>query len=626
MNIKAIVTTVAGLATLALGFIGYMVAFPADGDRSEPLRWADNIYRTIRLLVIEGDPGDTTADVWQLTWARLLAVVTVFSAMIWAALVLFRNRWQRLRAARHIRDHYLICGLGERGLALARDLHAKGLGRIVVVDSNVLPAHRLASEALGVILIDGDATRPEVLRDAGLPRAAHLIALTDCDAVNLQVLEAALAAKDPATLLRCHIHLVRPESRSLFEQEGCFSIERIHSHRALVSVFNLYELASIDLFQRFPPGTSTDTMADDAEPVRILVVGFGELGRAVVIELMTIGHFSNGKPIQITVLDANQAVAGAEFLARHHQIRNHCNGNGLNLWRLDFASGIDEVEPVAQYEHVVAAHDDDDQALSAVLGLHERFRMRLADSQRAPTFSFAAARGARPPRPGIHPFAARADLCTAELMVGSSSEESARRTHYRYARTRLGDLSLADATGADLENALRNHDETTATAIDWLLWENLPLYKRRSTMASNRHVTVKLRELGLAPADLQTGPDNAVVAPVDDLPYLDPDQPDALEGLAPAASRLTDLLQRKGRDRAQIVTGYHRLAAAEHARWNAFHVLDNWRHGAVKSEHHKSHPCLLDWRTLEHACPEYVKYDYGNIYQIGAMVGTDGGQ
>lgn len=92
------------------------------------------------------------------------------------------NLWGRRRMERKIndlRDHVIVCGWGRIGRSVAANL-AAARRDFVVVDQ---AADRLAtSPHLNLV---GDATDDEVLRQAGIDRAAALIATTSTDTTNL---------------------------------------------------------------------------------------------------------------------------------------------------------------------------------------------------------------------------------------------------------------------------------------------------------------------------------------------------------------------------------------------------------------------------------------------------------
>jgi voltage-gated potassium channel len=79
-------------------------------------------------------------------------------------------------------DHYIICGFGRVGRQVARDLRAGG-APFVVIDDN--PENREPARTLGINYLEGPTADDEVLEQAGIERAAAVIACVDSDAENI---------------------------------------------------------------------------------------------------------------------------------------------------------------------------------------------------------------------------------------------------------------------------------------------------------------------------------------------------------------------------------------------------------------------------------------------------------
>ncbi len=79
--------------------------------------------------------------------------------------------------------HYIICGYGRVGQQVAVDLRTDG-AQSVVVDEQEAAFDGLPAEVLS---LTGDASDDEVLKMAGIERAAGLVATTRDDAVNLMI-------------------------------------------------------------------------------------------------------------------------------------------------------------------------------------------------------------------------------------------------------------------------------------------------------------------------------------------------------------------------------------------------------------------------------------------------------
>lgn len=79
--------------------------------------------------------------------------------------------------------HYILCGAGRVGHSAARELSRKPVP-FVVVEAN---RARLEKEPPEWLVVEGDATQEKVLRQAGIERAAGLVAATTTDATNIYI-------------------------------------------------------------------------------------------------------------------------------------------------------------------------------------------------------------------------------------------------------------------------------------------------------------------------------------------------------------------------------------------------------------------------------------------------------
>lgn len=79
----------------------------------------------------------------------------------------------------HLKDHYIVCGFGRVGGEVVDNLRQKQKPYVVVeVEAEILAT----SDLLHII---GDAADDDILRKAGVGRAAGLVAVTGSDATNL---------------------------------------------------------------------------------------------------------------------------------------------------------------------------------------------------------------------------------------------------------------------------------------------------------------------------------------------------------------------------------------------------------------------------------------------------------
>jgi voltage-gated potassium channel len=94
------------------------------------------------------------------------------------------GRRKLVKQIRGLKGHYIICGFGRIGEIIARQLKERGIP-VVIIENKLENLSRL--EESGYYLVAGDATREEVLQEAGLERARGLVAVVSTDAGNVYI-------------------------------------------------------------------------------------------------------------------------------------------------------------------------------------------------------------------------------------------------------------------------------------------------------------------------------------------------------------------------------------------------------------------------------------------------------
>jgi Trk K+ transport system NAD-binding subunit len=131
------------------------------------------------------------------------AIVAMLGGIIFTSIfigyvssALTRAQWISLQGLRRIRarDHIVICGGGKIGSAVMNLLTAAGK-RVVVIEPRPDPGLVRRARDRDVDLLTGDAHRDDALDLCDIPNAAALLALTDNDAINLEIALAARARR-----------------------------------------------------------------------------------------------------------------------------------------------------------------------------------------------------------------------------------------------------------------------------------------------------------------------------------------------------------------------------------------------------------------------------------------------
>lgn len=176
----------------------------------------DALYQTITTVSTVGfrEYGEPTV-AWKLT-TLVVIMFGVGAALYTLGLFLetlvegqLTDRLERRRVARRIaamQGHVIVCGWGRVGRTIAD--HLRGAGSEVVVVDNDPERVAMAS----VPTVEGDATDDDVLRQAGIERAATLIAALATDADNLYVTLSARALRaDLFIVARARLEAAEPK-------------------------------------------------------------------------------------------------------------------------------------------------------------------------------------------------------------------------------------------------------------------------------------------------------------------------------------------------------------------------------------------------------------------------------
>jgi voltage-gated potassium channel len=174
------------LLVMAVGTVGYHYI--------EHWSWFDGFYMVVTTLTTigyeEDHPLSHAGRVFSvfviLTGVSLLllGVGALSQALLEFELQSFFGRRRMQREIGRLDSHYIICGLGRVGRSVARELARKPVP-FVIVENNETKIQRYSSE--NWLIVTGDATQEQTLRDTQIERARGLIAATTTDATNLYI-------------------------------------------------------------------------------------------------------------------------------------------------------------------------------------------------------------------------------------------------------------------------------------------------------------------------------------------------------------------------------------------------------------------------------------------------------
>ena len=181
------------LALAILVFTVLLVWLHRDGyvDVNDPHHEVDLVdatyYTTVTLSttgygdIVPVSPSARMVNAFVITPLRIGFLALLISSTLEVLASQGRARFRAARWRKHMEDHYVVIGYGTKGRRAARTLVNNGVEvrKIVVVDPR--SDAQMEANADGFAVINGDATRRDVLHRAGIVDARRVLISTDRD-------------------------------------------------------------------------------------------------------------------------------------------------------------------------------------------------------------------------------------------------------------------------------------------------------------------------------------------------------------------------------------------------------------------------------------------------------------
>jgi Trk K+ transport system NAD-binding subunit len=587
MKITWPVVFVVGGLGLGLGFAGFMREFPP-----EPERWflgvLDNVWRALALLVMETDLPDDRGQNWQVVLARLLVPAATLGGIYRVSAGYASRRFNAWRIAR-MTGHTVVLGAGSRGQALSES----SAGPVVVVDR---AAGMVAGTSRHPVrrILEGDARDPGTLRAAGVPRARTVVVAAGADTVNLEILEAVVAARaggpgalDVIVVLHNPAVARQLEREDAFTRRGRGTAAPESEAAALIEVVPVARdrVAAQLLFRDHPLVDLADLRGQSR--VHLVTIGWSAFTLEVLEQLARLSPCGRLGAPRVDLLVPHPEIARAELAALQPAfagglLEMHYHGlkDRVGLPAPDQMAAI-EPGPSASVTAVLIATGSDEDSASLAMALRDR--SHIEGRWRGPIFVRLASTGsltrllAR--RAGlvdqsdrIVPVGMLATTCRLEHVLGDR-DQAARALHAAY----------VDARGA----APLPLEKRTPAERPWALLEQT--YRIANRRAVD-HLPIKLLSAGYAilGRPLRTAPGIRLGA-----------EPREMEA----------------------------LAELEHRSWEIDRVLDGWRPGPSRDAERRIHEAIgVPWAELDERLGKPVRqYDRDQIEVASRMLAQASG-
>ena len=246
---------------LLIGTIGFFII--------EKLNWLDALYMTLITISTVGFrevvPLSNLGKIW-----TMMLIVSGIGIIFYTASstiefmieghfggLLEKRRLKKMREK--LSNHTIICGYGRVGKQVAQEMARRAHPFIIleIDESRIADAQKK-----GYLALKGDATREEVLIEAGLNRASSLVAALDSDSQNVFIV---LAAKQINPKLFIVARANDEEAEALLLKAGASHVvsPTIIGGRRIASV--ILKPAVADFLDRLFPSESSDFELDEIE-------------------------------------------------------------------------------------------------------------------------------------------------------------------------------------------------------------------------------------------------------------------------------------------------------------------------------------------------------------------------
>lgn len=475
-------------------------------------------------------------------------------------------------SAMHSR-HVRAVGGGKTALAidLALELALQERGRKVLLLLPQLdePTRTQLWEA-GVQLIVDDIPQSQIALATGMRRANMLIAMREDFESNLALCRIAMSPKLGSPVIECKCMIEPLSFKQKFRAQDYFEVNTLPRLR----VFNEAEIIARRLISDYPPDVNFEIQSIGTH---LLLVGFGTLGQAVVVQLARIGHYRNEAKPKVTIIDRNVDQLWSGLIEQYPAITEILD---VQLEKCLIENiGRTQVERWCQGPRKVTR--------TYVCTKNEVANLRVAKVFLSSGFVEKSAPIVVLDPPGGTLIAEYKDYgAERNLDVFSLVNSSGHRSNHRAATDFLTDVDdeypklmhLAYRQGLE-EARNKNPTGTAKTKPNDLPWEELDEQMRDANRVPADHYYVKLRALDLIQVQEQGAP------------------------LFVLSSEELEL-----------------FADMEHRRWCADRLMAGWVYNDIRNDELKHHPDLIPYKKLT---DETKKYDRDQVILMMKILQQD---
>ena len=490
----------------------------------------------------------------------------------------------------------VIFGANEKSNHLALDLLREKKHKLIIIEEDKNNHYLESLSSHGAVFFVKDPAAESTIRKVlhATNESSEFICMTEDDATNLKIFE--MLIKDKVTSGNIYVHVGNRMLNDI--------LSNMKNINGTIKSFNVSSNAARQLFLENPINKNIDT-TKDGEQVRIAVIGESILAQEVIFHALNLGGFYNRSKLHIAIINDSY-----KNLPHHTLYSLDLNAPELDKYfEFEYLSSADfYADNTTYYSHVVIAQEDSNQALVSITRSVDKFRNVITNPENKDktivisAYSIKALVGVgqdidfNGSRITVNSFGDFDKHFVADVIIDKVFDRLAAYNNYIYDESHSNQVGNDDGVEAFKQLDVFSQD-SNRSLVDHIItvkyYEYLRLKNHKASKLSDQEI----------------------------LEYYHNEK--LLETTPIYQTKKYDEV-RSNLSNVDVI----RLAEAEHARWNIFHLTRGWKKTPNfvtdrKNLKMKFHSCIVDWSELDEVSEKYGRDfkidDIETIFRIALM-------
>ena len=225
--------------------------------------------------------------------------------------------------------HVIICGLNSRSFLIINDLVRREI-KPVIIEKDANNTFTESCKMLGLIVLTGLPSDPNMLKKAGVENAGYVLSLNDMDEDNAEVAlnVMRMVPEKKHKTLTCIIQVINPQLYGIIRKHAFFARK---DSPIRIEFFNQFALGARTLLDQYPAFPSGET---EAAPLPVVIIGAGRLGDSIVTRIARTwyqSHRLDKTRLKIVFLDLHAQQIRDSLLIQYPKLSQACDLVALPL-------------------------------------------------------------------------------------------------------------------------------------------------------------------------------------------------------------------------------------------------------------------------------------------------------